>query len=169
MGRVFPECALGRALPFLLMTECKKGMKRRLWRIQTLIACIMLFSSIMVIGQVIKGSISGSAVDPQGAVISGAKVKATNSETGAAFNTTSDGAGLFRFNLIPAGEYRVEVSMQGFNTSVQSGIIVAASRDSGIGTIKLAVGGANTTVEVTDAAPLIETTQAQVTNTFSGI
>ena len=51
---------------------------------------------------------------------------------------------------------------------MQIDILVAAGRDSGLGAIKLTVGEATTTVEVTADAPLIETTQAQVTNTFSG-
>lgn len=124
--------------------------------------------STAVVGQVIKGSISGTVADPQGAVVAKAQVKAINAQTGVVFATTSDGAGLFRFNLIPAGEYRIEVTAQGFNTAAQAGIIVSAGSDSGLGTVTLSLGQANTTVEVTDAAPLIETSQAQVTNTFSG-
>src|SRR6185369_10771704 len=48
------------------------------------------------------------------------------------------------------------------------GVVVAAGRDTGLGTLKLAVGQASTTVEVTAQAPLIESTQAQITNTFAG-
>ena len=118
--------------------------------------------------QMVKGSISGTAVDPQGAVIPGAKVTATQIGTGTVFTTTTDNSGLFRFNLIPPGEYKVQISAQGFNSGVQNGVVVAAGRDTGIGAIKLAVGQATTTVEVTAQAPLIESTQAQVTNTFSG-
>lgn len=118
--------------------------------------------------QMVKGSISGTAVDPQGAVIPGAKVTATQIGTGTVFTTTTDNSGLFRFNLIPPGEYKVQVSAQGFNSGVQNGVVVAAGRDTGIGSIKLTVGQATTTVEVTAQAPLIESTQAQVTNTFSG-
>jgi hypothetical protein len=120
------------------------------------------------LAQVLKGSISGTATDPQGAVLAGANVKATNLATGAVFNTTSDSSGLFRFNLIPAGEYKVETSAQGFKTAVQNNVAVVAGRDSGLGAIKLQVGEASTTVEVTAEAPLIESTQSQVTNTFAG-
>ena len=48
------------------------------------------------VGQVLKGSISGTVTDPQGAVVSGAQVKATNVETGAVFTTNSDSSVLFR-------------------------------------------------------------------------
>src|SRR5215470_430492 len=129
---------------------------------------VALASCIPSVGQVLKGSISGTVVDPQGAVVSGAQVKATQTGTGNVLTTKSDNAGLFRFNLIPAGNYKVEVSAQGFKNVVQNDIIVAAGRDSGLGDVPLSLGGTSETVEVTAATPLIETTQAQVTNTFTG-
>jgi len=141
------------------------------WRrrhLAVLIACLVVTMSIAAHGQVLKGSISGNATDPEGAVIAGAQVKATNMATGAVLTITSDDSGLFRFNLIPAGEYKVEVSAPGFSSAVQNNVAVTAGRDSGLGTIKLAVGQTTTTVEVTAAAPLIESTQSQVTNTFAG-
>jgi hypothetical protein len=118
-------------------------------------------------GQVLKGSISGTATDPNGAVIPGATVKATNTDTGAELKTTTNNEGVFRFSLIPAGNYRVEITASGFQTVVQNGVVVVAGRDSGLNNIKLTVGEASTTVEVTAEAPLIETTQSQVTNTFT--
>ena len=121
------------------------------------------------VGQVIKGSISGSVVDPQGAVVSGAQVKAKNIETGVVFTTTSDSSGNFRLNLLPVGTYRLEVTAQGFKTGTHSGINVAAGSDTGVGAVHMSVGEASTTIEVTAQAPLVETTQAQVTNTFSGV
>lgn len=131
--------------------------------------CLMLLWCIPSFGQVLKGSISGTAVDQNGAVVPGAQVKATNTGTSAVLTTTTDNSGSFRFNLIPAGDYKIEISSQHFKTAVQNGVTVSAGRDSGLGQIRLSVGEASTTVEVTADAPLIETTQAQVTNTFSGV
>lgn len=144
-------------------------MNRKLRDVLVLVATslIMLFS-IPSVGQVLKGSISGTVVDPQGAVVSGAQVKATHTSTGTVLNTKSDSAGLFRFNLIPVGAYKVEISGQGFKNEVQNDVVVGAGRDTGLGEVRLAVGGASETVEVTAAAPLIETTQAQVSSTFAG-
>jgi Carboxypeptidase regulatory-like domain len=145
-------------------------MNRKLRDILVLVAsCLLLLWCIPSVGQVLKGSISGTAVDQQGAVVSGAQVKATNTATGAVHTTTSDSSGLFRFNLIPAGDYKIEISAPNFKTAVQNNVIVSAGQDRGLGTVKLTVGETNTTVEVTAEAPLIETTQAQVTNTFSGV
>ena len=129
---------------------------------------LALVLCIPSVGQVIKGSVSGSVVDPQGAVVSGAQVKAKNVETGVVFTTTTDSAGLFRLNLLPVGTYNVEVASQGFKTATSNGVVVAAGRDTGLGSMHMSVGEASTTVEVTAEAPLIETTQSQISSTFSG-
>jgi len=124
---------------------------------------------IPAFGQVVKGSISGTVTDPQGAVVSGATVKATQQDTGASFKTTSDSSGLFRFSLIPAGQYKVEATAQGFKTSVQNGVLVTAGAENGIA-VKLAVGESSVVLDVSgDAAPLVDTAQSQITNTFSGL
>ncbi len=130
--------------------------------------CSALLLCIPSLGQVLKGSISGTVADPQGAVVSGAQVKATHTETGTVYTTTSDNSGLFRFNLIPAGTYKVEITGPGFKTAVQNNVQVSTGKDSSLGSIRMSVGEANTSVEVTADAPLIETTQAQVSSTFSG-
>ncbi|HEX3153852.1 MAG TPA: carboxypeptidase regulatory-like domain-containing protein [Candidatus Angelobacter sp.] len=137
-------------------------------RLAFAIAMLALLCAAPLLAQVVKGSISGTVTDPQGAVVSGATVKAINAATAATLATTSDNSGTFHFNLIPVGTYKVEVTATGFKTTVQNNIVVAAGRDSGLGAIPLTVGEVTTAVEVTADAPLIETTQSQVTNTFAG-
>lgn len=132
------------------------------------ILILAIMCSIPSAGQVIKGSISGTVTDPQGAVVPGAQVVARNIETGAVFNTTSDGSGLFRLSLIPVGTYELRISATGFKTAENKTISVGAGTDTGVGSVALPLGEATTTVDVTTGVPLIETTQAQVTNTFSG-
>src|SRR5205807_602768 len=147
----------------------KKRMNRKLRALMSLIAVTLaLVWCIPSVGQVIRGSISGTVTDPSGAVVSSAQVKAKNVETGVVLTTTSDNSGLFRFSLLQVGTYTVEITAQGFKTAAQNNIIVAAGRDSGLGSVHLTVGEASTTVEVSAEAPLIEATQSQVTNTFSG-
>jgi Carboxypeptidase regulatory-like domain len=82
-----------------------------------LLVLLLVFASYLslnwgmsAVGQVLKASISGTVVDAQGAVVANAQVKATHVTTGTVLNTKSDGAGLFRFNLIPTGTYMVEIS-----------------------------------------------------------
>ena len=144
-------------------------MNRKLRDVVVLAATCLALLCIPSVGQVLKGSISGTAVDQQGAVVAGAQVKATNTATGNVLTTTTDNSGLFRFSLIQVGDYKVEISAPRFKTAVQNNMLVSAGRDSSLGTIKLTVGDASTTVEVVATAPLVETSQAQVTNTFTGV
>src|SRR5258708_31792185 len=94
--------------------------RMKLRKLSLLLAlCSALLLCIPSLGQVLKGSISGTVADPQGAVVSGAQVKATRLDSGQVFNTTSDNSGSFRFSLIPAGTYKLEITGQGFKTSQQ--------------------------------------------------
>jgi Carboxypeptidase regulatory-like domain len=131
-----------------------------------LLAFVVLSLCAGASAQVSKGSISGTVVDPTGAIIAGAEVKAISADTNQAITTTSDDAGLFKLPLLPIGSYRVEISRAGFRKAALAGIGVTPGVDAGLGTIKLELGAATETVEVTAATPLIETTQAQITTTF---
>ena len=117
--------------------------------------------------QVTSGSISGTAIDPSGAVIPGVEVRCINSATGSIATTTTDDAGLFRCSELQIGTYNVEFTKQSFSKYVVNNVVVSSGTDQGVGLVKLAVGASTVTVEVTEAPPLIETTEAQVSTTFT--
>src|SRR5260370_2558068 len=117
--------------------------------------------------QVSKGSISGSVTDPQGAAVLGASVRVVSKDTNQAYAAETDSAGLFRLSLLPPGTYRVEVSKQGFRKVVFDSIEVSVGADRGLGAVKLEIGEVSATVEVSAAQPLVESTEAQVTNAFN--
>lgn len=60
------------------------------------------------------GTITGTVMDPSGAVVPRAQVEATNSQGGNKEVATSDMVGNFTFNNVPAGKYTVEVYAPGF-------------------------------------------------------
>src|SRR5713101_3471526 len=123
---------------------------------------LALVWSMPSLAQVLKGSISGSLTDPQGAVVTGAEVKATQVETGAAYITQSDNSGLFRLNLLPTGHYKLEISKQGSATSTFEGVIVAAGIDGYLGSVKLGTSG-----EAPPTATALQGSQAQTTSLSS--
>jgi hypothetical protein len=144
-------------------------MNRRLRNILNVFAVALALAwCIPSTGQVIKGSCSLTVTDPQGAVVPEAQVKAKSTDTGAVTTTHSDSSGFARLNLLSTGTYSIEVTAKGFKTAVRTNVLVPAGGDCGVGTVHMTVGETSTTVEVTSDAQLIETTQAQVTNTFSG-
>jgi carboxypeptidase family protein len=118
-------------------------------------------------GQTVSGSISGTAVDSSGAVIPDAQVRAIHVATGSVATTKTDGAGLFQFSGLATGTYSVEFTKQGFSKFLVNNVEVSAGGDQGLGSVKLEVGASTVTVEVTEAPPLLESTQAQVSTTFT--
>ena len=114
------------------------------------------------------GQMGGYIVDPQGAVVSGAQVKITSLENGSTTNARTNNSGRWVVTSgMPSGQVKIIASAPGFKT-LQTTTRYDVGQPS-IFNIRMTVGDTSATVEVTDAAPLIETTQAQVTKTFSGV
>ena len=114
------------------------------------------------------GGIAGTVVDQQGAVIQGAQVKVTTVSNGASWTAITDASGRWLIYGVPSGQVRIEISAQGFRTASLRGTSHEAGRREDYGTAKLNVGTISETVEVTAAAPIIDTTSSSVTTTFSG-
>jgi hypothetical protein len=137
------------------------------------LSCVVLTLALMGLGaapakaQVSKGSISGNIADQQGAAVPDAAVVAVSKDTNQQFNASSDNSGLFKLSLLPVGSYRLEITKNGFRKSVFDNVEVTVGADRGMGTIKLEIGEVSSTVEVSAVAPLLESTEAQITNSFS--
>jgi len=79
---------------------------------------LVCLSATNVMAQVnASATLQGTVTDKSGAVIPSADVKITNKQTGEARSTMTSGAGLYSFNLLPAGTYEVRVSVKGFSTA----------------------------------------------------
>jgi len=72
-------------------------------------------------------TLEGTVTDATGAVIPNANVKINNKSTGELRTAISNGAGLYSFNLLPAGIYEVRVSVAGFSTAAFENVEVAVS------------------------------------------
>ena len=70
----------------------------------------------------ITGSISGLVTDPSDAVVSGATVIATNTQTGVQTTLKSDAKGFYSFPALQIGTYTVEVQQPGFKTKSKPGL-----------------------------------------------
>lgn len=111
--------------------------------------------------QVLYGSISGSVVDPSGAVVPGAKVTATNASTGLARTDTTDASGRYRLLDVPEGAYTLSVSATGFQAFKKTGIPVAIGQVNEQD-LQLAVGATTQTVTVEGSALTLQTQKADV-------
>jgi Carboxypeptidase regulatory-like domain len=119
--------------------------------------------------QVSTGSLSGTIADAQKAVIAGADIRLVNAKTNAEYHSTSDGNGTFRFTLLPPGTYHLTVSQASFQTLTMDSVPVKVGTDFGLGSLVLNVGSVSTSIEVTNAPPEIENTQAQISTTITDV
>src|SRR5262249_24188374 len=128
------------------------------------IACLVLFA-VTAFPQATTGDISGVVVDKTNSVISKAKITATHTDTGKAFTTTTNASGEFRFSNLPIGAYTLNATAPGFKATVIKDFPVELNKTASA-RMELQVGEVNTTVEVTSAAPTIDTTTSQLGTTF---
>ena len=131
-----------------------------------LAALLLLLATPNLFAQTDTGSIAGTATDPTGAVIPGAKISATNLDDGLTLSAVSNGVGEFTILAVPRGKYNVTASAEGFqNESAQVTVIVTTTQNVAF---QLKPAGMTATVEVTDAASLINTSDATVGSTIEG-
>lgn len=111
------------------------------------------------------GSISGVVKDPKGAVVPGATITITNTETGVAKTTKTNSTGEFLATSLLPGTYRVTARMRGFKAISQVGSVQTG--ESTTFNLTLQLGSTRQTVEVSSRAPLLQTTTSSLTTNVS--
>src|SRR5208282_627331 len=102
------------------------------------------------------GSIEGTVTDPNGAVIGGAMVTATNTLTGVKTVDVTTKTGYFVIPLLQPGPYTVNVTASGFKTLMQENVIVDALATVALNP-KLTIGTAVQSVTVTTEPSMLMT------------
>jgi hypothetical protein len=102
------------------------------------------------------GTITGTVSDPSGAAVVGAKVVATNINTGFSRETTTVSDGGYSFPLMPVGLYRATVDANGFRHFEQRGIEVRTDESSAV-PVRLEIGSSTQSVTVEANAQMVET------------
>ena len=117
---------------------------------------VLVLSSVALAQSSFRGGIAGTVEDPQGAIIGGAKIEATETATGTVYKTVSSNAGDYSIPDLPLGDYTVTVDSQGFasikidQVRVSAGVIFSLP-------VKLNMATTTTTVEVNAAAISVDT------------
>jgi len=113
-------------------------------------------------------SLSGSVVDPQHAVLSGAVVTATEQSKSFHLITNADNSGRFVFPQVPPGTYTVTVENPGFKKFEQNGVILHANDKLSIGEITMAIGDVSQVVEVTSTVIPMQLESAERSDALVG-
>ena len=126
-----------------------------------LVALALIFGPCAANAQVLYGSVTGNVTDPSNAPIPGVKVTALNTGTGVSSQGTTDDRGVYRFNNIQTGVYRITVSATSFKTVVTSDVPVSANEVRRVD-FSLQIAVTSESIEVTAAAGNLQTDKADV-------
>lgn len=116
-----------------------------------LLLLTLLLSTILGFGQTSRGTVSGVVKDPNGAVVPGAEVTLTNTETTVSRSSVTNDEGFYRFDAVDLGTYSVRISAPSFSTTVKSGVTVAANQTAAVDA-DLQVGSQQAVVEIVGTA-----------------
>ncbi len=129
--------------------------------VMTVAVLALLLSAAAAWGQQVTAAVTGKVTDPTGAAVPGAKVTATDTERGTEWPTISNAEGIYNLPRLPVGTYNVKVESQGFQTAQQSNIRLQLNDVARLD-FQLQVGSISQSVEVTSAAPLLQTQSTQL-------
>src|SRR6516225_9588147 len=136
------------------------------WRVPGIgLAClalvVLLGSANWTLGQDVTATITGTATDPTGAAIVGAKVTAKSVERGVSYTAVSNESGIYRISQLPVGNYELRVEKDGFQTTAYPAFTLTLNQVAVID-VQMKVGQVSMTVEVTGSAPILKTESTQV-------
>ena len=134
--------------------------------IVSLFACL-LFSCGLALNtnaqQLAAATLRGVVTDPNGAVVAGAVVKATQISNGAVRETTTNDEGVYVLSNLPPGDYEVRVEAKGFATKVSKQPVLLLVGQNVTLDVPLEIGvQASTTIELIHETPLTDTLSSKV-------
>jgi len=130
------------------------------------IAIAALFCTQTLLAQTVTGTITGVVTDPSGALVSGASVVAHNTDTGVDSSVTTNSAGLYRIQFLPIGRYEVSIEAKGFNKETVPAFQLEVLQTVTFN-VKLSLGASSEVVNVSEAAPILNTNDATLSGTFT--
>src|SRR5712664_1531724 len=117
-------------------------------------------------GQTQEGRILGTVTDQSGGLVKGARVTITNVDTGVTRTLETNDAGDYVAPSLPPGPYKLVVEATGFKRVERSGIRLEVAKDLRLD-VTMQPGSVSEVVEVTEQAPLVETTNDTLGGTFA--
>ena len=127
------------------------------------ISCALLLCALFAMGQSDRGTITGTILDPAGAVVPNVPVEAKNAATGSVFHVAATGTGNYTISNLPVGTYEISVAAQGFKKAVRTGVEVSANNTFAVD-FTLQVGATTESVTITEQTPLLKTESGEVSH-----
>ena len=125
-----------------------------------LLVAMTLLSPRLFAQATASGNIQGTVVDQSQAVVAGAEVVLTNLANGSARTTTTNDSGIYRFELLSAGNYTAKINAKGFSTvEVKLELLVGQTAT---GNATLTPGSTSQTVQVSAVNPIVDLNKTSV-------
>lgn len=134
-----------------------------MYQFKSLRTALLVFACASISFAQTAATIVGDIFDPSGTVIPGAKITVTNAGTKAARNVESNSTGQYRVTPLNPGQYSIQVQADGFKSQIRRDIELQVSAVLEVD-FSLALGSVAETIEVTGAAPILQTEEASVGN-----
>ena len=132
------------------------------------IAIVLIVLCVGAVGShaqsIITGAVSGTVTDPSGAILPNAAVTLTNTATGDTQTGKTNASGVYLFPLLQPGDYTVTVQESGFRVAVAK--VTVALGQTATGDLKLELGDATQTVEVTIGNVELQTEDGNISSNF---
>jgi hypothetical protein len=109
----------------------------------------------------VTAAVTGTITDPSGAPITGAKVVAKDLDRGVTFSGETSAIGSYNLPRLPIGRYQVRAEATGFQSEVQPEVTLDVNQTARVD-FQMKIGQVSETVEVTSAAPILETETTQL-------
>ncbi|MGA7413844.1 MAG: carboxypeptidase-like regulatory domain-containing protein, partial [Bryobacteraceae bacterium] len=142
------------------------GVLRGRWTVWAVVAILTAVLTGSASAQQVFGSIYGTITDASGAAVANAKITISDPAKGTTSEVTTDAAGNYRKGQLIPDTYKVTIEAPGFQKVVSSDIVVEVDASARFDAA-LKVGDVTTEVEVTAAAPLLQTASGDVAQTFT--
>src|SRR5688572_10361215 len=114
-----------------------------------------------ILGQATTGEITGRVTDAGGLPVPGATISASSPATGFSRSAVTNPDGAYTIALLPPGRYTVSAELTGFRRAARENVeVVVGGRPTIL--LELQVGQLTEAVQVSGAAPLIETTRSDI-------
>ena len=127
-----------------------------------LLALAVLGTAPPMHGQAVSvASVTGRVTDEQGAIVAGAQIRMNGIETGTLFRAVTNAEGLYTIPSLPIGSYSLESTVAGFQTYVESGIVLRVGDQIQIN-ITMKVGSVSEKVEVQANSAVVQTQQSSI-------
>jgi len=156
-------------MQFRSIQQIKKGKRTRkpktcMTLLGLLLIAVLGAATPALLAQDTTATILGTVTDPTGATVPKAEVVVTNTQTNVATTVVTTESGAYTVPNLNPGTYTISIRLAGFQTATMTNVAVSAG-DRRRADAALSIGAANETVEITTAAPILQTDASSIGST----